>query len=252
MPVKHTSKPKDPVRSTPARTTQPPPTQVPPVSSEANGKKKKKKKGGNKGKDTDDISKHEEEDDDEIPPLESSQPVSPASLRTGLSPELESVHISATASLSASVAAAAKSNPTAAAQAELIAAADDLCRRMDADPQGGIADDDVYWASLPAHIRSFVCNTYSQTTSPGNERAKAQAMYSIASQMVQTSGVKSPHNASKGAPGYPPGAYPPSLPLDPALFARSHFNAVMEQAAAAYLPPPHSPPPNRGTHSQLI
>lgn len=245
MPAKHTSKPKETIRSLPARTTQPPSPSVPPGSSETNGKKKKKKKGNNKARDPDDLSKHEYEDDDELPPLESVPP-----LRTALSPELESVHLSATASLSASAAAAAKSNPTAAAQAELIAAADDLCRRMDADPQGGIADDDVYWASLPAHIRSFVCNTYSQTTSPGNERAKAQSMYSIAQQMVQSSGVKS-HSPSKGAPGYPPGAYPPSLPLDPSVFSRSHFSMVMEQAAASYLPPPHSPPLNRGTHFQL-
>lgn len=237
MPTKHTSKPKEPTRSLPAP---PPPQAVPPGSSDTNGKKKKKKKGISKPRDLDDG----DDDDDELPPLESVN-----SLRTGLSPELESVHLSATASLSASAAAAAKSNPTAAAQAELIAAADDLCRRMDADPQGGIADDDVYWASLPAHIRSFVCNTYSQTTSPGNERAKAQSMYSIAQQMVQSSGVKS-HNPSKGAPGYPPGAYPPSLPLDPSVFSRSHFSMVMEQAAAAYLPP-HSPPPNRGTHFHL-
>ena len=96
----------------------------------------------------------EEEEDDDIPPLEP-VPVFPRSL-TGLSPELEAAHLSATASLSATVAAAARNNPTAAAHAELIAAADDLCRRMDADPQGGIATDDDYWKSLPEHIRNFV------------------------------------------------------------------------------------------------
>ena len=42
----------------------------------------------------------------------------------------------ATPSLSATVVAAAKHNPTAAAHAELIAAADDLRRRMDADLLG--------------------------------------------------------------------------------------------------------------------
>jgi hypothetical protein len=123
---------------------------------------RKKKKKKNKAKTTPVVPgprvelkyEEEEEEDDDIPPLEP-VPAFPRSL-TGLSPELEAVHLSATASLSATVAAAAKNNPTAAAHAELIAAADDLCRRMDADPQGGIATDDDYWKSLPEHIRNFV------------------------------------------------------------------------------------------------
>ena len=130
-------------------------------SMEANKKKKKKK---NKAKATPVVpesrvepkyeEEEEEDDDDDIPPLEPA----PGLYRslTGLPPELEAVHLSATASLSATVAAAARNNPTAAAHAELIAAADDLCRRMDADPQGGIATDDDYWKSLPEHIRNFV------------------------------------------------------------------------------------------------
>jgi len=134
---------------------------LPTTSSPEVNKKKKKKK--NKAKSTPVVSEshvelkyeeEEEEDGDDIPPLEPA----PGIYRslTGLPPELEAAHLSATASLSATVAAAARNNPTAAAHAELIAAADDLCRRMDADPQGGIATDDDYWKSLPEHIRNFV------------------------------------------------------------------------------------------------
>jgi hypothetical protein len=61
---------------------------------------------------------------------------------------------------------AARLNATAAAQAELLATANDLYRRMDADPQGGIADDDEYWASLPGHIRSFVSYLFSHCLKP--------------------------------------------------------------------------------------
>ena len=77
---------------------------------------------------------------------------------------------------------------TAAAQAELLATANELYQRMDAGG-GGLRPDSAYWAALPAHIRNFVRNA---SLSPplraagGNERAKAQAMYAIAQQMVQT------------------------------------------------------------------
>lgn len=149
-------------RSKPSSTPQTLPVQnLPATSSTEVNKKKKKKK--NKVKATSAVpesrvepkyEEEEEEEDDDIPPLEPA----PGLYRslTGLPPELEAVHLSATASLSATVAAAARNNPTAAAHAELIAAADDLCRRMDADPQGGIATDDDYWKSLPEHIRNFV------------------------------------------------------------------------------------------------
>ena len=151
-------------RSKPSPVPQTLPIQNPPtISSPEVNKKKKKKK--TKAKATPVVpesrvglnyeeEEEEEEEDDDIPPLEPA----PGLYRslTGLPPELEAVHLSATASLSATVAAAARNNPTAAAHAELIAAADDLCRRMDADPQGGIATDDDYWKSLPEHIRNFV------------------------------------------------------------------------------------------------
>ena len=138
----------------------------PTTSSTETTKKKKKKKSkakaapvvpesrGELGYEEEEEDDDDDDDDDDIPPLEPA----PGLYRslTGLPPELEAAHLSATASLSATVAAAARNNPTAAAHAELIAAADDLCRRMDADPQGGIATDDDYWKSLPEHIRNFV------------------------------------------------------------------------------------------------
>lgn len=148
-------------RSKPSPTPQTPPVQNLPTTSNLEPAKKKKKKK-NKSKTApvtsesraDPKYEEEEDEDDDIPPLEPA----PGLYRslTGLPPELEAVHLSATASLSATVAAAARNNPTAAAHAELIAAADDLCRRMDADPQGGISTDDDYWKSLPEHIRNFV------------------------------------------------------------------------------------------------
>lgn len=148
-------------RSKPSPSLQTLPVQNPPTTSSLEAtKKKKKKKSKAKTPPVTPESRgelkyeEEEEDEDEIPPLEP-QTKWPRSL-TGLPPELEAAHLSATASLSATVALAAKNNPNAAAHAELIAAADDLCRRMDADPQGGIAHDDDYWKSLPEHIRNFV------------------------------------------------------------------------------------------------
>jgi hypothetical protein len=228
-----------------------PPAQ-PPVSETSPSKKKKKKKRAKAVNGSpyhaEEEEEEEEEDDVDMPPLE---PLVSPPLRTGLSPELESVHLSTTASLNASAAATAKLSATAAAaQAELLATADDLYRRMDADPEGGmgLADDDEYWAALPAHIRNFVRTTRSQSAmTAGDESAiKAQAMYAIAQQMVQ-SGLKAAHGApgangtgpTKGAPGYPPGAYPSSLPFDPAIFSNRAFTEAVEQAAAAHgrLPP---------------
>jgi hypothetical protein len=83
---------------------------------------------------------------------------------------------------------AAGTDATAAAQAELLATANELYQRMDAGG-GGLRPDGAYWAALPAHIRNFVRTT---SLSPplhaagGNEWVKAQAMYAIAQQMVQT------------------------------------------------------------------
>src|ERR1700722_9931232 len=58
-------------------------------------------------------------------------------------------------------------------------------------------------------------------------------MYAIAQQMVQAGGTLG-DNAKKSVPGYPPGAYPSSLPFDPSMFSDPAFTLSMEQAAAAF------------------
>ena len=160
----------------------PPAPATPPAASPA--RKKKKKKGKGKGPALYD---GDDEDDDDMPELE---PVTlngrPHAQHTGLSPELESVHLSTTASLSASVAAAARYSPTSVAEAELLATADHLARSMEVDPDG---PNDEYWASFPDHLRNFVRHTYSQLSSPGNEHQKTQAMYAIAQQIHSGAGV---------------------------------------------------------------
>lgn len=220
----------------------------PPPEPAVNGKKKKKKKGKAKGADPNlPATPSFADDDDDLPQLEPvtspPNPGSPRSIhRTGLSPELESVHLSTTASLSASAAAAARLNATAAAQAELLATANDLYRRMDTD---SIPDEDDYWSSLPSHIKNFVKMTYNQSTNPNvnqNERTKAQSMFAIAQQMIESgAGRMSP----KSGQTQPPGAYPSTLPFDPAIFSDPAFNLAMEQtlAASGPLPPAPGQPP---------
>jgi len=142
----------------------------------------------------------------------------------------------------------AGADATAAAQAELLATANELYQRMDAGG-GGLRPDGAYWAALPAHIRNFVRTA---SLSPplraagGNERAKAQAMYAIAQQMVQTgeqggegqvpsqvvTGVASERDVSSSAAvgqivaGWQGDM---SLPVDPSFFADAAFTAALEQ-----------------------
>ena len=79
-------------------------------------------------------------------------------------------------------------------------------------------------------------------------------MYNIAQQMVQSdtylkngTATATATMATKGIPGYPPGAYPP-LPFDPSIFSDPAFTLSVEQAAAAALggvplpPAPGQPP----------
>ena len=201
-----------------------------------------KKKGKGKGVERSapvpgqyDYEEFEEEDDDDetaLPPVEYLPPHTHTHShphlhahrtinRTGLSPELASVHVSTTASLSASLAAHLK--PTTAAEAELLATADHLARSMEG-PEGGLVNDE-YWASFPDHLRNFVRHTYSQLSSVRNgdpdssfpPPIKTQAMYSLATK-------------NGGAGRYPPGAFPP-IPFDPAIFADPQFALAMEQAA---------------------
>ena len=220
-------------RPPPTRVTRPAtPPAPPPAAPATNGKKKKKKKSKGKGVERNSPADYDAEDDEEddesaLPSLEGpmggmlyehARTVN----RTGLSPELASVHVSTTASLSASLAAHLK--PTTAAEAELLATADHLARSMEG-AEGGLVNDE-YWASFPDHLRNFVRHTYSRLSSPGNADPKTQAMYTIAQQMH--SGA-----ARDGGGGrYAPGAYP-TMPFDPAIFADPQFALAMEQAAAA-------------------
>lgn len=223
---------KAPARPLPTRVTPRPATPPTPASppSASIGKKKKKKKGKGKGVDRNAGAPYDEDEDDEddeaaLPALEPMGGVLYEHTRTvhraGLSPELASVHVSTTASLSASLAAHLK--PTTAAEAELLATADHLARSMEAGAEGGLVTDE-YWASFPEHLRNFVRHTYSQLSSPGNAEQKTQAMYAIAQQMHS--------GATKDGGRYPPGAYP-GIPFDPAIFTDPQFALAMEQAAAA-------------------
>jgi len=143
----------------------------------------------------------------------------------------------------------AGADTTAAAQAELLATANELYQRMDAGG-GGLRPDGAYWAALPAHIRNFV-RTASLSpplrSAGGNERAKAQAMYAIAQQMAQTgepgeSQVPSQvddegdgDDALEGevvtTGGLTAGSWhgEVSLPVDPSFFADAEFTAALEQ-----------------------
>lgn len=136
----------------------------------------------------------------------------------------------------------AGADATAAAQAELLATANELYQRMDGCG-GGLRPDGAYWAALPAHIRNFV-RTASLSpplrAADGNERAKAQAMYAIAQQMAQTgeqgeSQIDGDDDAPDGevlkTGGLAAGTWQGevSLPVDPSFFADAEFTAALEQ-----------------------
>ncbi|THH33340.1 hypothetical protein EUX98_g820 [Antrodiella citrinella] len=221
---------KAPVKRTPVSTA-PLPTPAPAAFPATNGKKKKKKGKGKAVADYD-----EDEDEEDMPPLEplngSAQHHRRSGSRTGLSPELESVHLSTTASLSAST----RLNHNAIAEAELLATADHLARSMDgSDPDGGggvgIGVNSEYWASFPEHLRNFVRNTYSQLSSPGNEDEKTQAMYAIAQQIHAGVGLNlNAHSKGQTTTRY---SSTTTYPFDPSIFTDPAFQQAMEQAAAA-------------------
>ncbi|KAI0258149.1 salt tolerance down-regulator-domain-containing protein [Gloeopeniophorella convolvens] len=125
----------------------------------------------------------------------------------------------------AAAAAAAGADATAAAQAELLATANELYQRMDAGG-GGLRPDGAYWAALPAHIRNF-----------------AQAMYTIAQQMVHTGeqgegAVEGPEAERDGedgdgmAGGLVAGWQGEmTLPVHPSFFSDAAFSAALEHEA---------------------
>lgn len=243
------------IRSPAARVLQQPVPPAPPSAPvpAANGKKKKKKKG--KGKAVEgtapvhyDDEEYEDDGDPALEPLDEAtyeQPLTRSASRTGLSPELESVHLTTTASLSASAAAAARLSPMADTDVDLAATAEHLARSVNrsAGPgEGGKGDDP--WKLFPDQLRNFVWHTYSQLSSPGNEVQKTQAMYAIAQQIHAGAGVHVNAGAGKHGTRYGPDACPT---FDPALFTDPAFTRAMEQATAGIHPTAEGdglPPPN--------
>ncbi|KAH7882068.1 hypothetical protein F5I97DRAFT_1911677 [Phlebopus sp. FC_14] len=245
---------------TPTSNTHLPPS-TPQVDPATNGKKNKKKKGKEKekepaGTDVTHFGAHDGDSCSDMPSLQDFDSSLPHT--TGLSPALESVHITTTARISASAIAVARSGATTQVHNDLLATANDLYRNNiefqtngragakvshpipqpplgKTGPNGNGVTDDEYWSSFPPHIRNF-----------------AQTMYNIAQQMVQSdsylksgTATATATMATKGIPGYTPGAYPP-LPFDPSIFSDPAFTLSVEQAAAAALgtapPTPGQPP----------
>lgn len=219
MPV---TKPK-----TTATTTRYPPSAAAQPSEAASGitasKKKKKKKGKGRAVDLSNsinpAHHHHDHDglDDEEDDLPGLEPVentnNDSSRRSGLSPELESVHFTATgttASLNASAQAALRMSTTATAQAELLAAANELYRRMETEQVANGTNGGEYWDQIPGHIRSFVETTYAHGAAlSASERSKSQAMLALAQTMVDEATSR-----------FPPGAFPPFDPSDPKFTER--------------------------------
>lgn len=180
-----------------------PPRSVSPVSNHdadsaaLSSAKKKKKKSKSKAKDSDFIDDHEY--DLQSAAALGQRPRSPASLAA-----------------------------RAQAQAQLLAAASELYRRIEGDAQG-IPDDDAYWTSLPAHLRTFIRNALplgqfppaaqaalnENANDPANRHASTQAMIAVAQQLAQAA-----HASQRHLQQYPPGTHPyPPLPFDASIFA---------------------------------
>lgn len=162
---------------------------------------------------------------------------------------------------------------TAQAQADLLATASDLYRRIEADPQG-IPDDDAYWTSLPSHLRTFIRNALpigqlpasaqNDVDDPTSRQASTQAMIAVAQQLAQAA-----HASQRHLQQHPPAsnnsfqhhgnnvAYPP-FPFDPSVFAdlalqteqalplHPHPNSTLNGGGYQYSnnvnPPPTQPP----------
>ncbi|UZJ53029.1 hypothetical protein CBS101457_002349 [Exobasidium rhododendri] len=150
---------------------------------------------------------------------------------------------------------------TAQAQADLLATASDLYRRIEADPQG-IPDDDAYWTSLPSHLRTFIRNALpigqlptsaqNDVDDPNSRQASTQAMIAVAQQLAQAA-----HASQRHLQQHPPSgnnttnnfqhlgnsaAYPP-FPFDPSVFADL---ALQKEQALPLHPHPNSTPNGGG------
>ncbi|SPO30240.1 uncharacterized protein UTRI_05704 [Ustilago trichophora] len=171
--------------------------------------KKKKKKSKSKAKDSDLIDDHEY--DLQSAAALGQRPRSPASLAA-----------------------------RAQAQAQLLAAASELYRRIEGDAQG-IPDDDAYWTSLPAHLRTFIRNALplgqfppaaqaalnDNANDPANRHASTQAMIAVAQQLAQAA-----HASQRHLQQYPPGTHPyPPLPFDASIFRREKEKARLDGEA---------------------
>lgn len=249
----------------------PAPATAQPAPPAANGKKHKKKKG--KGKESQNAAYQDGDFCDDMPCLEDAT--------MPLSPQLESVHITTTGYVATSAATLARHGAGATTQlhGEILATQGDLhwhnievqsngrhgtkVTQPSAPPplpklngtNGPTLADDEYWSSFPPHIKNFVSSTIILLWYRFLTRIfKAQTMYNIAQQMVQSdtylkngtaTATATATMATKGIPGYPPGAYP-SLPFDPSIFSDPAFTLSVEQAAAAALgavpPAPGQPP----------
>lgn len=180
------------------------------------------------------------DDDDEMPPLEPAIPAAnqPHS-RTGLSPELESVHLSTTATLN-----------NLAATPELSKAAQELYRGLDRDLMSSLPEDSDYWLSLPPTIKTFVQNAYAHGMFPaagnvtGDLEKDRPAMYTAAQQLAN--GQQGKRGGAVATPPYPPGAYPSYPPFDASVFSDPAFTQALEQLmprGAAGQPQGPVPPP---------
>jgi len=162
----------------------------------ATSKKKKKKNGKGKAGDGPVPSNHpyrqehdlQDEDEDEIP-IENDKH------RRVLESEFEGVRMSTTAT----------------AQAELLAAVNELYKCMEGEQLASDSNDGEYWKQLPSHIRSFVETTYAHGAAlTPNERSKSQAMLALAQTMVDEATSR-----------FPTGGFPP--PFDPSLLSDPKF-----------------------------
>ncbi|KAH8114975.1 hypothetical protein DFH11DRAFT_1590736 [Phellopilus nigrolimitatus] len=129
-----------------------------------------------------------DDEEDDLPALEPcSVPAAFPRMRTGLSPDLESVHLSTTASLS-SLSASAKQghmNMSPAAQNELLA---DLYRKVGFDAAGAVADEvRSNLDALPGGMRTFVQSALAGMAGLGlgADEMKQRTLYAIAQQVLQ-------------------------------------------------------------------
>lgn len=187
------------------------------------GKKKKKKKGKGKANEASESTNGPyytsrygvEDDEDDVGAVDGYEN---DHARIGPDSELDSTQhpIQPTAPLAATGQTGLRMSTTATAQAELLAAANELYKRMETEQLANDSNDGEYWKQLPSHIRSFVETTYAQGASLSpNERSKSQAMLALAQTMVDEATSRFPSAAG----GFPP-PFDPSILSDPKFAER--------------------------------